>query len=81
MNSPRGLGLRTLLFGAFTVALAAFTIVRLITEGFVDRDSVAILICVLCLGMTLDLGYKWQKATRDRATQSTVDPADGEQTS
>lgn len=78
MNTPRGLGLRALLFGAFTVALGVLTIVRLITEGFVAQDSVAILICVLGLGMTLDLGYKWRKAKHDQATPPGVDPADGE---
>ena len=78
MNTPRGLGLQALLFGAFTVALGVLTIVRLITEGFVAMDSVAILICVLGLGMTLDLGYKWRKARRDHAAPPRVDPADGE---
>lgn len=81
MNTPRGLGLRALIFGALTVALGIFIIVRLITEGFEARDSLAILVCVLCLGMTLDLGYKWRKATRERAMASSVDPADGERTS
>ncbi len=80
MNTPRGLGLRALLFGAFTIALGILIIVRLITEGFVAKDSVAILGCVLCLGTTLDLGYRWRKATRDRATPSSVDPTNGEQT-
>ena len=78
MNTPRGLGLRALLFGAFTVALGVLTIVRLITEGFVAQDSVAILICVLGLGMTLDLGYKWRKAKHAQARPPGADTADGE---
>ncbi|KQR20072.1 hypothetical protein ASF79_10745 [Agreia sp. Leaf335] len=78
MNTPRALGLRALLFGAFTVALGIFIIVRLVTEGFVAKDFVAILGCVLCLGMSLDLGFKWRKATRDGAPPSSVDPAEGE---
>lgn len=78
MNTPRGLGLRALVFGALTVALGVFIIVRLVTEGFVAKDSFAILVWFLGVGTALDVGYKWRKATRDRATPSSVDHADGD---